>query len=98
MLPLDEALSYMSAVLPALRTHTATRIFPPADVGVHVHVLLVDQVCFIVHELLSKTHHLYWYGALPPETVAVKVIGVPTACGDGRFDVMPVSLNCAGAG
>jgi hypothetical protein len=24
---------------------------------------------------------------MPPETVAVNVIGVPTACGAGRFDV-----------
>jgi hypothetical protein len=42
-LPFEAALSYASAELPALRTQTATRYELFAAVGVHVHVLLVDQ-------------------------------------------------------
>src|SRR5688572_30151314 len=96
MLPFDAGLSYASAVLPPLRTHTATRALPAADVGVHVHVLLVDQACITVHAP-SNTHHLNC-GAVPPETVAVNVTGVPTACGAGRLAVKPVSVSEAVAG
>jgi hypothetical protein len=43
MLLLAPALSYASAVLPPLRTHTPTRYPVPVAVGVHVHVLLDDH-------------------------------------------------------
>ena len=79
MLPLAAGLSYASTVLPALRTHTPTRVLlPAADVGVQVDAVLEDQSCITVHVLPSNTNHLNWYGAVPPEAVAVNVIDVPT--------------------
>ena len=41
MLPFEPALSYASALLPALRTHTPTRAAELAEPGVHVQRLLV---------------------------------------------------------
>jgi hypothetical protein len=51
-------LSYVSAVLPAFRTHTAIREAALALVGVHVYVLLVVQFWRTVQVEPSDTHHL----------------------------------------
>jgi hypothetical protein len=48
MLPFACGLSYVSAVLPALRTQTAT-LNGDASGGDHVHVLLVDQPVWAHH-------------------------------------------------
>ena len=56
-------------------------------------MLLEDQFCSAVHVWPSDTHHLNWCGAVPPETEAVNVIGVPTACGAGRFAVRLVRVS-----
>ena len=93
MLPFDCALSYMSAVLPALRTQTATRSAGIADVGVHVQLLLVDQSVIAYHCAPSYTHHLNCCGPVPPEIDAVKVTGVPAGDGAGRDEEMLLSVS-----
>ena len=60
MLPFAPALSYMSVLLLALRTHTATRAEEFALPGVHAHVLLGVHCCVTTQFAPSKIHHLYW--------------------------------------
>jgi hypothetical protein len=93
MLPFAFALSYVSAVLPALRTHTPTRLDALSFGSVHVHLLLVDQSVLGYQALPSKTNHLYWYGLAPPVAVATKVTAVPTGCGAGRSAASAVSAS-----
>src|SRR4030095_12515343 len=81
--------SLVSVVVDALRTHTPTLSPAFALAGCQVNVRLSLQSCTIVHTAPSKTHHLYWYDPSPPIAVAVNVIGVPAACGAGRFAVSP---------
>jgi hypothetical protein len=59
MLPFELALSYASALLPALRIHTATRAFAMAPPGVHVHRSLDVHCCITTQLPPSKIHHLY---------------------------------------
>ena len=93
MLPFDWLLSYMSADDVALRTQTETRYAELATVGVHVHVLVVDQSRVTNQSTPSYTHHLNCCGAVPPDTVAVKVIDVPGGCGALRLAVRPVRAS-----
>jgi hypothetical protein len=53
-------------------------------------VLLVDQACTTLVLLPSNNIHLNCCGAVPPDTDAVNVTGVPTGCGAVRFAVSPV--------
>ena len=95
MLPLDWLLSYMSADDVALRTQTeTTRHTELTTVGVHVHVLAVDQLRVTYQPTRSSyTHHLNCGGEVPPSTVAVKVTDVPIGCGALRSAVRLVRAN-----
>jgi hypothetical protein len=59
MLPLARSLSYLSAVLSALRTQTPTRDPEATLPGVQVHELLVDQLVITIQLPPSYVHHLY---------------------------------------
>jgi len=83
----------VSTVLPALRIHTPTIYALFAALGVHVHVLAVDQLRVTFQLAPSYTHHLYCCGAAPPVTVAVKVMADPVGCGALRSAVMLVRAN-----
>jgi hypothetical protein len=48
MLAFESAFAYASTVLPALRTHTATREAELAAVGAHVHWLLEVHCCMTI--------------------------------------------------
>ena len=43
------------------------------------------------------SHHLYWYGEVPPDAFAVKVIVVPAACGDALSAVVVANVRGADA-
>jgi len=99
MLPADWLLSYKSADDVALRTQTETRYPELATVGVHVHVLSVDQLRVTYQPTApSYTHHLNCCGAVPPATVAVNVIDDPAGCGAGRFAARDVRVNAPPVG
>ena len=55
-----------------------------------------DQPCTTLVLLPSNNIHLNCCGAVPPDTAAVNVIGVPTGCGDVRFAVRLVTASEAG--
>ena len=93
MLPFDCELSKVSAVLPALRTQTPTRKAENASDGVHVQLLLVDQLVCAYHCDPSKTSHLNCCGPTPPVIDAVNVTATPAGDGAVRDEEMPVNIS-----
>src|SRR5262245_64341421 len=95
MLPFELAFSYVSLVLPALRTQTPMRYASDGVDGVHTSALIVPQSKTTRQEPLMNSHHLYSYGAVPPLAFAVNVIVVPIGCGEATFAV--IELRASGA-
>ena len=61
-------------------------------------MLLADQPWTTLVLLPSNNIHLNCCGAVPPDTAAVNVTGVPTGCGAVRFAVRPVTDSGGVAG
>jgi hypothetical protein len=62
-------------------------------VGVQVNVLLLPQSCPTVQAPFFAIHYLYWYGAMPPVAVAVRVMGVPASWGEAGVGVTLVTVR-----
>jgi hypothetical protein len=54
-----------------------------ADAAFQDHVELVVQPVAALQLLPLYTHQRYWYGAAPPEAVAVQRMVLPAGCGAG---------------